>query len=662
MRHRTRLLLLFVLLLAARPLIAMNTLSVDTAKTGAPINPYVYGQFIEHLGRCIYGGIWAEMLEDRKFFYPVTGDYKPYGALADTDYPVVAASPWEILGSPQTVTMVTDQVFVGDHSPRLSAGAGLRQRDLGLQKDRAYVGYAWVRPAGKGPAELELSLAWGDQSADLQVLHFPVPEHSDYTKISFRFTAHKDTRSGKLSLIAKGGDLVVGTVSLMPADNVRGMRADTLALLKQLGGTIYRWPGGNFTSGYEWRDGIGDRDRRPPRQNPAWTGVEHNDFGTDEFLDFCREIGTEPLIAANAGFGDPHSASEWVRYCNAPASTPAGALRAANGHKAPYGVRYWCVGNEMFGPWQLGFMQLSHYVIKHNLMADAMRKADPSVKLIAVGDVDKINTDYDPDQVKSGNTWSKGMLLRCADRMDYLSEHFYEGRLPWNQEGRPPLADHVTRLRNTIRHKADAHRRLQASLPNLKGRLVPISMDEWNYWHREYVYGELGCRYDLADALGVAEGLHEFYRQSDLIPMAFYAQTVNVIGAIKASKTSAEMETTGLVLQLYRQHFGQIPVSLEDCPADLDASAALTANRDCLTLAVVNPTDAPRQLSLKRTASLPLAGHGTQWLIHGVDEHAANSPGRPRQVDISQRSMAEGEPVLELPPLSVSLFVLPLRR
>ena len=108
-------------------------------------------------------------------------------------------------------------------------------------------------------------------------------------------------------------------------------------MLKQLNGTIYRWPGGNFVSGYDWRDGIGDRDRRPPRKNPAWTGVEHNDFGTDEFIAFCREVDTEPMIAANTGFGDAYSAAQWVEYCNQPASTFAGGWRAKNGQ--PQAVR-----------------------------------------------------------------------------------------------------------------------------------------------------------------------------------------------------------------------------------------------------------------------------------------------------------------------------------
>jgi alpha-L-arabinofuranosidase len=112
-----------------------------------------------------------------------------------------------------------------------------------------------------------------------------------------------------LEIRVVSGDVLLGPPSLMPGDNENGLRADTLALLRQLDSPIYRWPGGNFVSGYDWRDGIGDRDRRPPRKNPAWTGVEHNDFGTDEFIAFCRELGTEPMIAVNTGFGDPHSAA-----------------------------------------------------------------------------------------------------------------------------------------------------------------------------------------------------------------------------------------------------------------------------------------------------------------------------------------------------------------
>ena len=450
---------------------------IDATQTGAPINPYLYGQFIEHLGRCIYGGIWAEMLEDRKFYYDVTADYAPYTGLKETDYPVVGASPWQITGPVKGVEMTTRDPFVGKHSVILRAGSGIRQHDLGIVAGKRYTGYVWAKSAGTDAAMLRLVLS-GDKGSDAVPLKV---SGGDFVKLPFSFIAPSTTDHATLEINCATGDVVVGTVSLMPADNVDGMRADTLALLKELGGTIYRWPGGNFTSGYDWHDGIGDRDRRPPRKNPAWTGVEHNDFGTDEFLAFCKAVNAEPMIAANTGFGDAYCAAQWVQYCNGSANTLAGGWRAANGHPAPYKVTHWCVGNEMFGPWQLGFMSLAQYEIKHNLVAEAMLEVDPSLQLAAVGSIGTINEKNDPDQAKSGIDWSKGMLMNCADKMSFISEHFYEGRLPWDEHARYPLAEAAVQIKNGIRERAVAHRKLQASLPNLKGRIVPVTMDEWNY-------------------------------------------------------------------------------------------------------------------------------------------------------------------------------------
>lgn len=629
---------------------------VDATQRGAPINPYIYGQFIEHLGRCIYGGIWAEMLEDRKFYFPVTADYAPYRSLKDTAYPVVGASPWQIVGAAEGVTMTKDGALVGDHAPRVRPGSGLRQRDLAVVAKKAYRGYVWVKPLA-GEAEVEVALVWGD-APEARMTRQLTFTGADYSKQPVEFTAGAASEHASLELRVVRGDVLLGPPSLMPADNVNGMRRDTLALLKQLNGSIYRWPGGNFVSGYDWRDGIGDRDRRPPRKNPAWTGVEHNDFGTDEFIAFCREIGTEPMIAANTGFGDAYSAAQWVEYCNAGADTIGGGWRVKGGHAQPFGVKYWCVGNEMFGPWQLGYMQLNHYTLKHNGVASAMWKADPSLQLSGVGDLDTVPVTTDPERPAPKVPWSQGMLEQSADYMTLLSEHFYSGRLPWNKDERAELTAHVRMLKDSIRKKADGHRKLQASLPNLRGRIVPIAMDEWNYWHREYTYGELGCVYDLADGLGVAAGLHEYFRQSDLIHMAHYAQTVNVIGAIKTSKTTAEMETTGLVLQMYRAHYGQTPLVLAELPAPYDVTAALGAGGKTITIGAVNPTKEELVLNLQ-VAGAAVGEAGRRWTVGGTDELQHNTPGQPRVIDIQQADAPAA--ALKIPALSAAVFELPLK-
>jgi alpha-N-arabinofuranosidase len=645
----------------ALPAVETIEVNIDISKTGAPINPFIYGQFIEHMGRCIYGGIWAEMLEDRKFHFPITADYAPYKDLVDSEFPVVGASPWQIFGENGKVTMVTDpgHVFVGPHVPRLASGTGIRQRDLGVVSGMSYNGYLWAKPAD-GKAELEVSLVWGDGPSDRASKRLTVADGA-YAKSTFSFTAGATLpRGAMLEIRSISGDVFLGPPSLMPADNVKGMRRDTLALMKQLDGTIYRWPGGNFVSGYDWRDGIGDRDRRPPRRNPAWTGVEHNDFGTDEFIAFCREINTEPMIAANAGFGDDYSAAQWVEYCNSSKDTIGGKWRVDNGNAEPYNVKYWCVGNEMFGTWQLGFMQMQHYVQKHNRFAEAMWKADPTLKLTAVGDLDAINAAHDPDQAKSGKTCSRIMLEECADQMNLLSEHFYAGRVPWEKNGRTDVVTHAGLLRESIQKKAEGHRRLQASLPNLKGRVVPIAMDEWNYWHREYAYGELGCVYELQDGLGVAAGLHEFYRNSDLIQMAHYAQTVNVIGAIKTTKIAAELETTGLVLQLYRAHYGTIPLEIPNQVPPYDIAAALSKDGAKLTVSVINPTSEAVQVQLALGTTVP-TGTATRRHITGPTAESHNAPGKPRVVDIQTKDGIDATAPLEIPALSTVLFEIPIR-
>jgi len=214
-------------------------------------------------------------------------------------------------------------------------------------------------------------------------------------------------------------------------------------------------------------------------------------------------------------------------------------------------------------------------------------------------------------------------------------------------------------LRTSIRERAKGHRKLQEKLGLLPDRMIPIAMDEWNYWHSKYVYGELGCVYDLADALGVAAGLHEYFRNTDVIQMAHYAQTVNVIGCIKTTKTDAFISTTGLPLLLYRQHFGTTPVTVSgDHEAQgLDVAAALTAKGDALTIGVVNPHAEPRELWID-VEGAELAGQARLWRISGdgpTDHNSAET--QPIVIDGPREVTFDGS--VTIPPYSISLYHLP---
>lgn len=599
--------------------------TIDGDKTLVPMSELIYGQFIEHLGRCIYQGIWAEMLEDRKFFWPVGNE----------------ESPWRLIGDPDRLRMNETDPFVGEHSPRIGPGktapAGISQEGLSLVQGRKYVGRVVLR-GGPGASPLSVRLVWGDGPEMMHTITIDGLGR-EYRTYPLQFQAEGSAENARLEIVSSGGVwFEVGTVSLMPADNVDGFRSDVLALLRELDSPIYRWPGGNFVSGYDWKDGIGDPDKRPPRKNPAWQGVEHNDVGIHEYLHLMTLLDAESFITVNSGLGDVTMAIEELEYVNGPGDTPMGKVRASNGHPEPWGVTYWAVGNEMYGSWQLGHMPLSDYVRKHTQFAVAMKAVDPSVKLVAVGAVGR---------------WSRTMLAEASNHMDYISEHFYRGE-------KPGLLSHVNQIPSAIRNIAEAHREYRRTLPSLQRKEVPIALDEWNYWYGPYVYGELGTQYFLQDALGIAAGFHEYARQSDMYVMANYAQTVNVIGAIKTSKTEALLDTTGLVLKLYRHHFGTIPVEVTGKPELLDVMACWKEGRRTLTVAIINPTRSEQTLKLRFNSFKP-PKKARLFLITGDDPKARNVPGEPPAVTIQEISDAAFGKTLSVAPISVSLYELDVK-
>jgi alpha-N-arabinofuranosidase len=594
-----------------------NRISIDITEKRAPISPYIYGQFIEHLGRCIYGGIWAEMLEDRKFYYPVTSDYNPWDTKTDEywnagEFPILVASPWKVEGASGSVTMTTDDPFVGEHDPMIRINdlpAGISQEGLLFIKNREYEGRIYL---ASGNPELEVTISIEDQEGTTKQIAGFTGLSDNYARYDFSFTSDSDFDNGVLKILGNGtGAFRIGTISLMPADHMNGFNRAVLSFLKELNAPIYRWPGGNFVSGYNWKDGIGDRDTRPPRKNPAWTGIEPNDVGIHEYMNLCRILSTEPFICVNTGLGTMEEVAEQVEYCNGSVDSPMGKWRAANGHPEPWHVKFWAVGNEMYGEWQLGHMPLSEYVKKHNRVAEEMWKKDSTLTLVAVG---------------NAGEWSKTMLSECPDHMNLISEHIYCKELEDVQE-------HVKQIPDNIKRVAEVHRQYRNQIPGLVKQDIRIAMDEWNYWHGDYLYGELGCRYYLKDALGIAAGFHEYFRNSDLFFMANYAQTVNVIGAIKTTRKDVEFAATGIILKLYRNHYGQIPVKVENVPEPLNIEAALDSLNSLLTLAVINPGATEKDFNII-IEGLPSFEISDSYEVSNNDPMAYNAPGEKREIDI----------------------------
>jgi alpha-N-arabinofuranosidase len=285
-----------------------------------------------------------------------------------------------------------------------------------------------------------------------------------------------------------------------------------------------------------------------------------------------------------------------------------------------------------------------------------MREVDPTITTVGSGDLG----DGGPQ------SWSRGMLTNCADHMNDLSEHFYVTKTL------DDVAEHVAQVPAAIKRVADGHREFRKSIPALKGKDIRVALDEWNYWNYDpgegdklnpadaYWYGELGRRYSLKDGLGIAAGLHEYFRNSDIMFMANYAQTVNVIGCIKTTKTAAAFETTALPLMLYRKQFGTVPIQVAGRYAPLDVSAALTADGKALTVGVVNPTYNTYQIKLD-LSGVSVAGKAKAWVIAGDDPTAYNTPGQPAKMTITEAPDADLNQTVAVKPLSTTLFKAPIK-
>jgi len=678
---------------------------IDAQHTAEPVSKYEFGMFIEHIGPLIYHSLWSEMLDDRKFYFPITSREPEAPPRAQGGGPPrMQLQRWHPVGPDEVVVMDKNQPFVGDQSPLITldptAPHGIRQSGLALIKGKSYIGRIYLR--GTPGSKVNVALIWGDGAQGRQSVSFAAMTNA-YRKFPLHFTATADASNATLEISGTGnGDFHVGTVSLMPSDNVQGFRPETIALLRQLHSGIWRLPGGNFLSGWSWYDAIGDPDKRPPVFDYAWNAMQSNDIGMDEFMTLCRLIDVEPYITVNAGFGDAHSAAEELEYINGSANTRLGAMRARNGHPEPYHVKYWNIGNEPWGTFQLGYTDLKYFVIKHNDFAKAMRKVDPSITLIASGWLlEDMNLKGEMRAKYTGNLqplfgtdndWTGGLLKHCWGNFDGIAEHWYAqpGRhfdleraksLPPNASTddayvkveQTPL-EFARYAANVVHRKAEEWQGYQQRFPEMLDKKIFLSIDEYAYFG-----GGRGMGANLKLALAYAMIFNEMLRHTDFLQ--FSAHTMGV-STLDYNRTAATMNTTGLLFKMYGDRFlGSIPVALSgnspqpapqypvggDQPKTnsgsstypLDMFAALTADRKFLTVAVVNATETEQKLDLNVTGAR-LAGSSTLWQITGKSLDAANSVGQSPEVEVKETAIGDAPRSLTVAPISINVYRFPV--
>jgi len=419
-----------------------------------------------------------------------------------------------------------------------------------------------------------------------------------------------------------------------------GFRTDVMRALGELQMTIMRYPGGNFASGYHWEDGVGPQEQRPTVRELAWQSIETNAFGTDEFLKLCGKMGWEPMLAVNLGTGSPEEARNWVEYCNSESGTKYADQRGKNGVKEPHGVRYWCLGNEMDGSWQLGHVPAKEYAIRAQQAAKMMKDCDRSIEMVACGSSGTGITTF-PE-------WDREVLEYIGTLAPYVSLHKYVGNP--NDDPFEYFAT-GTKVDRQIETIDSTCRYVQAV--NRSNRRHYLCFDEWNVWYKDMTMDGAGKvapalieeDYNFEDALVVGQFLNSFIRHADVVKIANIAQVVNVIAPLKTRGNELLKQTTFHAFRLFSERkSGQslrLAVSGDSFDTDegpvscLDTSCIYSAEGNSLSLFMINlsPTD-----NMTVTVNL----HGleatsvTGEILHHADLKALNTFENPDAVVMNE--------------------------
>lgn len=448
--------------------------------------------------------------------------------------------------------------------------------------------------------------------------------------------------------------------------DAKGFRTDVLAEIRELGVPIIRYPGGNFVSGYHWLDGVGPKDKRPTVLERAWNSIETNQFGTNEFIEWCRLVGTEPLLAVNLGSGTAEEAAALVEYCNVPRGTQWSELRRQHGYNEPHNVRYWCLGNEMDGPWQIGHMTAREYGRKAADAARQMRVIDRNLQLIACGSSSPTMPTY--------LVWDREVLEECYDVVDAISLHRYfnnAGETGGDTSRYLALNLHMERQILEIIAVCDYVRGLRRARKRLW-----LSFDEWNVWYRErsgdgkrqFAPRLLEEVYNLEDALLVGGCLNTLLRQAERVRVACLAQLVNVIAPLVTNETGVLRQTIYYPYAwALRYARGSVLDPLLECESYetpnvgttpyLDVSATWDPVARQAGVFILNrDLQAERELRLEwRTAPSRVLGFET---LTGPDLKAANSFDQPKRVVPQALELPKPAAAMtvKLPPRSYSLL------
>jgi alpha-N-arabinofuranosidase len=634
-------------------------IEIDAGTAEGRISPLLYGQFIEFMFEGIKRGLHAELIRNRSFeeepsAIGISRYWERYPDDRNDDYAI--SFSWDSSAYPNTGRTdgpITPHSLRVHLRPGVVTRHGVYQARVPVRQGLDYRASVWIKTdsfAGSVSAALEADVTHGRIYDERPIANVG----GDWKKYAFALRpAASDPLARFVILFNGAGTVWVDQASLMPGDAVDDVRADVLEKVKALRPAFIRWPGGNVAQDYHWQWGTGPRDERPSWINLSWKDeVEPSDFGTDEFVRFARNAGAEPSITVNVeGRGaTADEAAAWVEYCNAPATSTYGAMRARNGHPEPYRVRYWEIGNEIWGEWVRGHTDAATYARHLTRYVAAMRAADPSIQVIAVGDNDM--------------AWNRTVLRLAGEGVDYLAVHHYYSQRDMDGDVHNLLARPLH------------YERWYGEMDAVFGELVPdrrprLAINEWGLDVPE------SQQYSILAALYAARLMNVFERRSDLIAMSAVSDLVNGWpgGIIQATAHSLFVTPIYLVNKLYATHAGAERLAAKvdgptfsssreggDVPV-LDVVASRTADGGRIFLKAVNA-------DLERPQIVRVSVRGGRVTPGAVVDRvvadsltAVNGFATPDAVRVTRDSIRAGNSFsLELPRHSVSVISLTMAR
>jgi len=587
------------------------------------ISPLLFGDNLEHTRGCINGGLSAEILRNRKF----VGKPGRFG-LAHEWYPIGEKTVFSFgesytrhgEGYKMNRCHEMNAQFITNY---FDEKGGIGQKDLYFKENTDYI----FTLAVKSLRQTQIGIAIKSHSGEIYDAKCVYADPGDYQEKSVILKSGREDFEGKVEITFDGaGTVMLGAVSMMPGDNFRGMRKDVIEKIKQLGIRLLRWPGGNFAGEYHWKDGLLSRNMRAPFQSYLWletqphtNGYDFHDINTDDFIALCREIGAQPFITLNPTWNTPEESAEWVEYCNGDENTEYGALRAKRGHKEPYNVRFWSLGNEAGYGHMEGANTADAYQKAVRKHAEKMLEVSPDLSLCSSGP-------YPNEE------WAKHSARALSDVAHTVSLHYYAHY--------PQFIDPEKKKQEYEELVARADTDCLALIKALRGQLgdkdVSISFDEWNAWYAWYRAGS------IAEGMFAASFMNMLLENAEKygVVQACHFESVNE-GAIQVMPDKVRLSPTGQVISLMNAHAGA-----KVCAIEKDVIATL--KEGMVTATLIN-----RAFDEEKTFVLENTGEVAESKLYTSDDVV---PGTAFEIKALELNAENGKITCKLPPHSIAVI------